>query len=230
MHLTLQEVQLFRHNGFVRLPTQLPAEQVDALKEAVWKDIRDEVEPVVRQNGRAIRISDLWRRGGIFRQTITCSEILDPLEALLGRNIEFLRNRHNHVYLRDKGSTHSLEMHRDVRQWSRTIVTVLVYLEKTTLENGCTRLIPGSHLLPDLSLDGDECSQNRLIRQVVPIPMPAGGMAAIDSFILHSAGPNQTDSTRMSMTLGYHSVDELAGYDNPRRVLVRGERIYRGND
>ena len=33
----------------------------------------------------------------------------------------------------------------------------------------------------------------------------------------------------MSMTLGYHTRDELS-LDNPKRVLVRGDRIYKGND
>ena len=35
-------------------------------------------------------------------------------------------------------------MHRDVRQWSRTICTVLFYLEETTVENGCTIAVPGT--------------------------------------------------------------------------------------
>ena len=47
---------------------------------------------------------------------------------------------------------------------------------------------------------------------------------------MHSAGKNNTDGSRMSMTVGYHSVDELSGVDGPKRVLVRGERIYMGND
>ena len=59
--------------------------------------------------------------------------------------------------------------------------------------------------------------------------MTAGGLLAIDSMIIHSAGKNQTDGTRMSMTLGYHTLDELS-LDNPKRVLMRGERIYKGND
>ena len=32
--------------------------------------------------------------------------------------------RHNHIYLREKGSTASLGLHRDCRQWSRAILTV----------------------------------------------------------------------------------------------------------
>ena len=77
MKLTPQEVQLFRHNGFVRFPTQLHKDQVEALKAAALKDMADVVEPVARQDGRIIRISAIWERGGIFRETITCDEILN---------------------------------------------------------------------------------------------------------------------------------------------------------
>ena len=230
MKLTPQEVQLFRHNGFIKFPTQLSTEHVEALKASTLKDMSEAVEPVVRQDGRIVRISAVWERGGIFRETITCDEILNPLESLLGSDIEFVLNRHNHVYLRDAGTSHSIALHRDVRHWSRTIATVLVYLEDTNLENGCTRVVPGSHHLPAFAdIKGEEVKEIAA-SQAIPLPMPAGGLLAIDSMIIHSTGINYTDGTRMSMTLGYHSADELTLEDNPRRVLVRGTRPYRGND
>ncbi len=137
MTLTPPEIQLFRHNGFVKFPTSLPQAQVAALKEAALKDIRDAVEPVARQNDRVIRVSNLWGRGGIFRETIGCDEIRNPLSSLLGPNIDFVLNRHNHVYLRDRESTASLELHRDVMHWSRTIVTVLVWTISSFSGHGC---------------------------------------------------------------------------------------------
>ena len=103
MELTPQEIQLFRHNGFIKFPTQLPKDHVEALKAAALKDMAEGVEPVARQDGRIIRISAIWERGGIFRETITSDKILDPLESLLGSDIEYVLNRHNHVYLRDAG-------------------------------------------------------------------------------------------------------------------------------
>ena len=230
MELTPQEIQLFRHNGFVKFPTQLPMDQVEALKAAALKDMAEVVEPVAQQNGRIIRISAIWERGGIFRETITCDEILNPLESLLGSNIEYVLNRHNHVYLRDAGSSHSLALHRDVRHWSRTIATVLVYLEDTNLENGCTRVVPGSHHLPAFANLKDDALQKIAAGQTIPLPMPAGGLLAIDSMLIHSAGVNHTDRTRMSMTLGYHTADELMFEESPRKVLVRGTRPYQGND
>jgi hypothetical protein len=55
-------------------------------------------------------------------------------------------------------------------------------------------------------------------------------MLAIDSLVMHGPGQNHTPNTRMSLTVGYHSVDELSDVVNPKRVLVRGERPYLGND
>ena len=146
MELTPQEIQLFRHNGFIRFPTQLSKDHVEALKAAALKDMEEGTEPVARQEGRIIRISAVWQRGGIFQETITCDEILNPLESLLGSNIEFVLNRHNHVYLRDAGSSHSLALHRDVSHWSRTIATVLIYLEDTIWRMAAHGLSP-AHII-----------------------------------------------------------------------------------
>ncbi len=156
--------------------------------------------------------------------------VLDPLESLLGPNIELIKNRHNHATLRLASEDRPERMHRDVRQWSRTIVTVIFYLEETTVENGCTLVVPGSHHFPGVG--GrlyDESWTLDLLDQALPAPMPEGGMLVIDSMIMHGVGQNHTDGTRMSMTMGYHSVDEISDMVNPHRMLVRGERPYDGN-
>ena len=58
MSLSPEQVHLFRHNGFLKLPDRLPEETVDRLRQAVLADIRAEVEPVVRNTeGRVVRIS-----------------------------------------------------------------------------------------------------------------------------------------------------------------------------
>jgi ectoine hydroxylase-related dioxygenase (phytanoyl-CoA dioxygenase family) len=232
--LTPAEAQLFRHNGFLRLPSRLPEALLARLRQKIAHEIRDAVPPVVsNREGRVVRLSQLWDRDAVFREAFTCPEVLGPLQDVLGPNIEFLKNRHNHATLRirEDGSSY---FHRDVMQWSRTIVTVLFYLEETTVENGCTFVVPGSHLLPGVgtvNIEQDEAiARSGLLQQAVPIPMPAGGLVLIDSSIIHGAGENRTSGTRLSMTAGYHSVDELAGMENPRRVLVSGERLYLGND
>lgn len=234
MMLTAEQTALFRHNGFLKLPRPLPNATVALLKTTIEEHIQSARAPVAR-NGqdRVVRISDLWGRGTPFREALTGPEVLDPLESLLGPNIEMVLNRHNHATLRVAGDGTDYP-HRDILQWSRSLVTVLFYLEETTLENGCTFVIPGSHLLPgiaSLRIAEDETVRRMdILDQALPVPMSAGGLLALDSFVMHAAGTNKTMGTRMSMTAGYHSVDELSGVENPQRVLVRGTRIYLGND
>jgi ectoine hydroxylase-related dioxygenase (phytanoyl-CoA dioxygenase family) len=69
-----------------------------------------------------------------------------------------------------------------------------------------------------------------LLNQSIPVPMPKGGVLIFDSLIFHARGKNTTEGTRMTATMGYHSVDELSGKDDSKLMLVHGERLYKGND
>ncbi|HEV7215556.1 MAG TPA: phytanoyl-CoA dioxygenase family protein [Chloroflexota bacterium] len=226
--LTSEQAWYFRMAGFVKLPGVLPDEVVEELKAAIDTDIAQAVQPVVRNRaGRIVRLSNILDRAPIFRAVATSPLVLDPLVDLLGPNIELLRNRHNHATLRlpEPGGDY---LHRDVPQWSRGIVTVLFYLEAATCERGCTQVIPASHLLP-WPPDAAAAAEVGLLEQVVRVEMPAGGLLAIDSLLWHGAGRNLTGETRTSMTLGYHSADDLASVADPQRILVRGQRAYAGH-
>src|SRR5262249_5677382 len=100
------------------LPERLPEGVVEALKETIRRHLCEEIAPVVRdRQGRAVRISNIWQREPVFQEVLTCSEVLDPLESLMGPNIELILNRHNHATLRLGGDSGSY-MHRDILQWT----------------------------------------------------------------------------------------------------------------
>lgn len=148
--LTPHQIQHFRQSGYLKLGV-LPAERVSQLKAAIQHDIDHEVEPVVRNvEGHVVRISNLVDRDPVFLETASCDQVLNPLEAVMGPNIHLIKNRHNHATLRTASETYD-GLHRDVRQWSRTIFTIIFYLEETTVENGCTWFVPGSHHFPGVN-------------------------------------------------------------------------------
>jgi phytanoyl-CoA hydroxylase len=183
---------------------------------------------VRNRDGRIVRLSNVLDRGPLFRDVATCRQVIEPLSDLLGPNVELVRNRHNHATLRLPDPRAEL-LHRDVPQWSRGIVTVLVFLEESTAEKGCTQLVPGSHLLPWAADAREAVARGRLQDQVVRAEAPAGGLLCIDSLLWHGVGPNKTDQTRMTITLGYHAADDLATVEDPSRLLVSGQRPYGGN-
>ena len=232
--LTIHQINHFRHSGYLVLPTRLERETVDEVKAAVAKDMEAAVEPVVRgKSGEVARLSAVLDRDQIFLDTARSEAVVGPLRSLLGENIEILKNRHNHVTVNARSSAD--DFHRDNLQWSRGLLTVIFYLEDSTVARGCTELVPGTHLLPGVShhhrlSEADWIVESGLLSQSVRIEAQAGQMLAIDSTLFHRIGENRTDETRMSMTIGYQSVDEFIDQENPKRILVSGERIYGGND
>ena len=79
MKLTPQEVQLFRHNGFIKFPTQLSTAHVEALKTSTLKDMSEAVEPVVParwQNRPNFRSMGAWWQSFEKRLPVMKSSIL----------------------------------------------------------------------------------------------------------------------------------------------------------
>ncbi|MBS10418.1 MAG: hypothetical protein CME19_02295 [Gemmatimonadetes bacterium] len=232
--LSIHQINHFRQIGYLVLPTRLDTSRVERLKAKAWEDVKGEVDPVVRDSDERVhRISALFQRDTLFLETASCPDVIEPLADLLGPNIEVLTNRHNHLTL--NYASQQDDFHRDNLQWSRSLLTVIFYLETTTIENGCTQIVPGSHMYPGVEVHHrlssvDWVRDSGLLDQAVHVPVQAGQMMAINSMIFHRIGANSTGGTRMSMTVGYTSVDEFSDAQNPKRILVAGERIYGGND
>ena len=91
------------------------------------------------------------------------------------------------------------------------------YLTDTTRENGCLRVIPGSHrkrhelhdILPDAHGDEiqaiDDLSHPAFADypDAVDVPLKAGDLVIADARLMHAAWPNQTDQRR-TLLLAWH--------------------------
>lgn len=238
MNLSHEQIRFFRDMGYLRLPTKIPLELVAEMRAVITRQADAKVAPLrTDANGQVVRLDQIFTRDSTFTMVFSSSIILDPLESLLGPNIELVLNRHNHATFNTREST-KFRLHRDVLQWSRTLVTAILYLDDATVETGCTHIIQGSHYLPFIGIPNnggtwmDEHDvYNDLLKQALPVPMDSGGVLIFDSLVFHSVGENHSDHTRMSVCMGYHSADELSNVkDDPKRILVRGTRIYKGND
>lgn len=233
------EYWFFRHNGFLRLRHCVPETSVERMREVIRQGATSATPPCRRNEAAEVtRLDRLIDRDTVFLEALRSPVLAQPLQSLLGPNVFVVRNRHNHATVNRRGDI-PFRLHRDVLQWSRPILTAIIYLEDATVENGCTHVVPGSHLAAFVEMppDGgggnwadDHAEYEALHAQALPVPMPAGGVLVFDSLLFHSVGVNSTDSTRMSATFGFHSVDETDDSIQEKRVLLCGDRIYRGND
>ncbi len=231
------QIDHFRRVGYLRFENIFDDSEVADLKAEIDRNIRDRIPPFVEDSGRIFRLNNLFDRSLLFRQCLTKPSLLEILSSLLGPNIEFLKNRHNHATINSAKDT-KLRLHRDILQWSRNIVSIIIYLDDSTEETGATQILPGSQFLPFVGTPNnggtwmDEHHQFAdLLDQAISIPVGPGGVLVFDSLAFHTVGTNSSKAMRRSIAAGYTSVDELLHVpDNTQRELVLGERIYRGSE
>ncbi len=238
--LSLLQTEHFHRVGYIKLGQIEKLSPLLALKEKIQISYEKKEAPVrLNARGAVTHIENLYDRYPLAQELIQDPTIIENLKSLLGPNIVLCKNRHNHATLNYNSAQQQTRLHRDILQWSRTVISVVIYFDDTNLENGCTHLIPGSHLLPYVGTPNnggtwlDEHSvYHKMIEQELPITAKAGDVLAFNGLVFHRVSENKTTQPRRSMTFAFRSVDELTEYalNSEEQVLVAGENIYRGND
>lgn len=159
--------------------------------------------------------------------------ILDAVESLIGANIVCCGGQ---LFVKEPGAPSFLSWHQDGCYWgpmSREIVTAWVALTESTPENGCVRVLPGSHhaRLPHVETfaPGNMLSHGQAIMEVGPeeavdFVLKPGEMSLHHSLTVHASNPNLTNQARVGFSIRY-----TAGHIHQRKsdggsvVQVRNE-------
>jgi len=117
-------------------------------------------------------------------------------------------------------------------------MTIWITLNDMTTENGCMHIIPGSHLWGNLYRSvcvpwAFEKNTALLWKFLLPIPTKAGDVICFDVSTIHASTPNNTDNTRLAMTvqtipknldlISYYPVnkDKVAVYSIDRDYFIQ---------
>ena len=111
------------------------------------------------------------------------------------------------------GSSHGL--HQDSAYWPMdppSLVTVSIALNNATVENGCFKVIPRSHLWGMQSWghiarqQGAELTDRQEVaKQQMDVPLSAGSALFFHSLMVHGSGPNATPNPRNTALYAYFS-------------------------
>jgi hypothetical protein len=166
----------------------------------------------------------------VFR-LLTHERLLDIIEQIIGPEIS--ANPVQHV--RMKLPRHALAKHRvspnylaDKVSWhqdngvmlpeadSARIISVWFPLGDATVDNGCLRVIPGSHrgdLIAHCPGEQALSIPDKLlpVHQAVPVPMEAGSAMIFEQLLVHESLENVSDGIRISVDLRYQAVGEPTG-------------------
>lgn len=233
--------RFFEIAGYYRGPGRLPADMLAHMDHVIRDHMSRSVPPFrVNQSGETCRIDRLLDRDPVFLQALRAPAVAIPLRQILGPAVDALTNRHNHATRNAPGDI-PFRLHRDNQQWSQPFVSVIIYLEDSTVGNGCTTVVPASHRIPYAGPQSgggggnwaDEHEEyGLLIGQELPVEVPKGGVLFINGLTFHSVGggSDADSNSRFSMVFGCRATDELSPADPPNTVRIFGERRHISTD
>ena len=81
--------------------------------------------------------------------------------------------------------------------------TVIAAIDAFTQENGCTEVVPGSHLWGDPGSPGRPNDMAEIEAMLVPMEIPAGACFVFPGTLLHRGGANRSAAPRLAFTNQY---------------------------
>ncbi|MFY7962049.1 MAG: phytanoyl-CoA dioxygenase family protein [Elsteraceae bacterium] len=221
--LTADEIARYNEQGYVIPKFRLDPAHVKDLQDSLDRLIAD--NPGVRpeklisahiegDNGEGVRGS---RK---FLELAMHAPIVDLVEQLIGPDIALWGC---HVFCKPPSEGYETPWHQDGHYWPiRPLATCTVWLaiEPSTKENGCLRVIPGSHrdkkLHPHLHEDRADLTLSQRMAdgafdeaEAVDLELEPGQMSMHDVYMIHGAEANRSARRRTGVALRYMPATSL---------------------
>lgn len=230
----LSETQLlsFQRDGFVVLPGLLEDGLIEQMRAVADDHVAAQLAPVEYevdvqypgspQNSKADgaettrRLLHAYSRHEVYRKWAMDSSIKGALQGLFAApDIELSQCHHNCMMTKHPGFSSATLWHQDNRYWAfdeQNLISVWTALGDENRENGCLRVIPGSHQLvldpgcfdAAMFLRPDLPTNKMLIQDATRVELKRGDVLFFHSKLFHAAGRNLTDEVKYSLVYTYH--------------------------
>ena len=210
-------------------------EQFDTLESRVGRDVAQ------------IGLLDRHLTEPFIHDLATHPKVLDAVASVLGPDFFLLATHFFCKYGEGDAAAKFVAWHQDVTYWGLeppVAVTVWLAIDDADEENGCMRVIPGSHA-DGIREHGTAAQSGNLlsINQEVPVseaeeasavnlPLVAGFASLHDGCLIHGSLPNMSTRRRCGLTLRYIPTEVHQGTLNShgkhwKPILVHGTDRYR---
>ena len=216
--LTAAQKNAYRDDGFIVLESVYNAEEVEALRAA---ESSPAIQTALEAGGikhQTVHLLELTTRHPAFHHLALDPRIIGAITPLLGPDIQL-----QHSKLATKPVTRGtgeFGWHQDLMFYPHTntsLLSVFVYLDDATPENGCMSMVRGSHLLGPLNhldanglFDGKCRASEHWLDQPekgVAITPRAGGISIHHCLTLHGSPPNLSGRPRRGVVFSYRADD-----------------------
>jgi ectoine hydroxylase-related dioxygenase (phytanoyl-CoA dioxygenase family) len=203
---TDQQVESYKSNGYL-LP-QIQVFNEDELNELT------EIFESLEKAGKNLDTPH-FREPALLKFLLS-EKVFKVVEPLIGPDFGLFSS---HFISKEPGKGKATPWHEDSNYWDgrfdqfNGIVTLWLALDESTEENGCMKLIPGTHLRDDFIYEPCSLEENIFVKEIVNIDeneavscvLKRGEFSLHDSRMVHGAQPNRSNKRRCGYTMRYFS-------------------------
>lgn len=259
--LTPAQVEAFHERGYLHLPGVFAPDEVARLGEALEAICRwahgpvrgvpapRPDEPTEALLRKAVAVHFPHKRSPVVRQLITDPRLVALFTALVGPNVKCVQSM---FFIRPPGGP-GQAWHQDehyIPSRDRSVTAAWIAVDPADADNGCLRVLPGSHRRgilwphgPHGSADYDPvgAAQHHPYTEADAVELPAapGDVILFHGYLLHRSGPNRTPD-RFRRALAFHGAraeslmpwmgaerqGPIGGADHRDFVMIAGEDPY----
>lgn len=203
----IKYIKKIKKYGFVKIENYITSKKASDYKNLVLKKYDNLTSKRYRgtpkRDERDKILYNLQNKSFEFIKLITNKRILNIAKYFLNdpyyRFIESTKPNFNLLYLNARSSGNKLDLHIDTHlpfKGDRTnMMQFVILLENSTIENGCTLVVPGSHKSGKFS--------DRKSKKKLTITGNPGDLIIWDSRLWHGTCENLTNKTRWAVVITY---------------------------
>jgi 2-aminoethylphosphonate dioxygenase len=213
-NLSDQQIDSFRNEGFLLLRGFFAADEMEDIRrwtdelarlpETPGKQMMYFEESLIDGSRILNRIENFYPYHRSFRELLDSLKMRNAVGRLFGEEAVLFKEKINFKMPGGEG----FKPHQDVAAgWSRygvAHISVLLCIDKSTIENGCIELVKGYHNRGVIGTEWKPLSDNDIAgMRFVPYPAMPGDVIIFDSYAPHASGPNLTDKSRRILYATY---------------------------
>lgn len=249
--LTEEQLSDYERDGYIVVRNLFSGQEIDLLGQTARND--NEMDKSSSQKddgeGNAVRLA-LWNHpgDGIYGMFARCRKMVNRVEEILREEVY---HYHSKMILKDAKVGGAWAWHQDYGYWYQNgvlfpnLCSVMIAVDKATIENGCMQVIRGSHKLGRVNhvLSGEQAGADmerveeaKKRMDLVHVTMDPGDALFFHSNTLHASDANESDHPRWAMICCYNAAsnDPYKDSHHPRYTKlekVEDDRILAiGND
>lgn len=216
--LSQADIAAYQRDGFIVIPDIFSPAEVESLRSVLASPA---IQSALAEAGiahRTVHLLEMTQRDPAILGLARDLRIVGRLRALLGPDIQL-----QHSKLATKPvtpGTGAFGWHQDLPFYPHTnssLLSVFVYLDEATPENGCMSMVRGSHRLGPLNHLDDSGTFTGVCREsrhwtghpdrVVAITPRAGALSIHHCLTLHGSPPNRSGRPRRGLVFSYRADD-----------------------